>query len=1087
MVSSKPSGSEVVLPSDQSDITDGSSILVRTGLNQVLPQDKDIEKSQDSIESTTEEDISVPSESKCPHPPSFFTDQNGNLKFVTLVVRNPFIVFYSILILCVVISALLIRIVSKGGNPFVVTETYDIHDLRSSAYDSVQLAIDQVEVQRKEFMQINSEELVISTKPQENIIDQTLWIYESKTVDGLFGSKDSIRAMKEGSDLFTKERSHESYCQLKYENETSECVLPFSPLTMYYASKWDHTAAQIVIDELAQDYPANVLRYNFLGVCVEFDIFCPDFSSEEDIEWAVALNKNITRISDNWDGKGELNSDIDQVTLFAAYMKELNTKRGFVEYGYDKNFSIKNLKSFYSRGSYFWGGPLGGRKLNTTFNDDEEDKDQETLKQYIAKNLLQDMNKISSVDHNPEVNSYFFMGTLILEVLFDIAKRDGLLAFFSFLFVCVYIRISLGSWFLAAVGLFEIGVSIPISWFIFSVCLRIEYFSFLNSLALFIVAAIGADDIFIFMDAYKQSATPSPEDAYILESLESRMSWVYRRTGSAMAITSATTCFAFLSTLASPLAGMQAFGVFTALVIFIDYVLVMTLFCTAVIIYHNKLETKPCCSCFIGGCCQTVNPTPTMIAFSKSTATDGKNKKNEGEDKISKFFRTKVSSFILNQNVRVCLGALFFSWMIVASIYSSKLKPTEASDQFLSEDHPLQKSFSILGEEFSIAESDPSLAMSFTWGVGDVVRKGVNQLFKPDFFGTPVFLDTFTFDEECQLEMVQVCDDLLTNINYIPYIKQVNGLGSVKCFIEEFGAYSAIGNLDNCDSVRSGAWKLTDWTVPLESLPTFMSKFLNETSCFSDTRRTIMSHYANELGWDGSKMKFAGVSVESNVLSPYTNLAETVTREQYDMMIKISEGFDATMEASCGSKTIMTDLDAKFVFMNTQLIYVRSALVSGGLGLLIAFVVLLISTRLFHLALLATLSISCVLVSVTGIMVMQGWALGSIEAILISVVAGFSVDYVVHLAHSYERVNGDTETRITRAFSEMGISVMNGMVTSVGASLPLFFCQLVFFKKFGTFLCFTIGFSWIFANFAFMAVLAQGKIPITRKNKMFGF
>ena len=37
------------------------------------------------------------------------------------------------------------------------------------------------------------------------------------------------------------------------------------------------------------------------------------------------------------------------------------------------------------------------------------------------------------------------------------------------------------------------------------------------------------------MDAYKQSAF---QDASVLESLESRMSWVYRRTGSAMAITS---------------------------------------------------------------------------------------------------------------------------------------------------------------------------------------------------------------------------------------------------------------------------------------------------------------------------------------------------------------------------------------------------------------------------------------------------------------------------------------------------------------------------------------------------------------------
>jgi len=335
--------------------------------------------------------------------------------------------------------------------------------------------------------------------------------------------------------------------------------------------------------------------------------------------------------------------------------------------------------------------------------------------------------------------------------------------------------------------------------------------------------------------------------------------------------------------------------------------------------------------------------------------------------------------------------------------------------------------------------------------------------------------------------MVQTCDDLLTNKMYMPHIKQKNGLGTVKCFMEEFGAYSATGSLDNCDIVRKGAWKKENWTVPLDDLPSFMQKFLNETSCFSDEGSTILSYYKNELGWDGNKLKYAGISVESNVLDPYSNSPEMVARKEYDMMIKISEGFDATMEERCGTKAIMTDLGGKFVFMNNQHIYVRSAVVSSVIGLGIAFVVLFISTRLFHIAMLATLSISCVLVSVTGIMVMLGWKLGSIEAILISIVAGFSVDYVVHLAHSYERVDGETDTRITKAFGEMGISVMNGMVTSVGASLPLFFCQLQFFKKFGTFLCVIIAFSWLFANFAFMAILAQLNIPISKKKKMFGF
>merc|ERR1712119_185217 len=123
-------------------------------------------------------------------------------------------------------------------------------------------------------------------------------------------------------------------------------------------------------------------------------------------------------------------------------------------------------------------------------------------------------------------------------------------------------------------------------------------------------------------------------------------------------------------------------------------------------------------------------------------------------------------------------------------------------------------------------------------------------------------------------------------------------------------------------------------------------------------------------------------------------------------------------------------------------------------------------------------SITCVLLSVVGTMVILGWTLGSIESTLIGIIAGFSVDYVVHLAHAYEIASGDTNERIVEAFSDLGISVFNGMVTSVAASIPLFFCQLQFFAKFGTFLCLTIAFSWIFANFGFMSILAQLKLPI---------
>ncbi len=209
--------------------------------------------------------------------------------------------------------------------------------------------------------------------------------------------------------------------------------------------------------------------------------------------------------------------------------------------------------------------------------------------------------------------------------------------------------------------------------------------------------------------------------------------------------------------------------------------------------------------------------------------------------------------------------------------------------------------------------------------------------------------------------------------------------------------------------------------------------------------------------------------------------AEDIVRRHYDAFMKAATDLDSSMESVCQSNVIMTDLDQLFIFMNNQRIYRTSGLLGSMLGVLIAFGVLFIATRKLHIAIFATGSIMCVLISVVGSVTILGWSLGVIEAILISILAGFSVDYVIHLAHAYGEAEGDTASRVTEAFGDMGISVFSGMLTSIVASIPLFFCTLTFFAKFGTFLCLTIAFSWLFANFGFMSLLATFKVPMDKK------
>ena len=91
-----------------------------------------------------------------------------------------------------------------------------------------------------------------------------------------------------------------------------------------------------------------------------------------------------------------------------------------------------------------------------------------------------------------------------------------------------------------------------------------------------------------------------------------------------------------------------------------------------------------------------------------------------------------------------------------------------------------------------------------------------------------------------------------------------------------------------------------------------------------------------------------------------------------------------------------------------------------------------------------------------------------LESLNLVLVVGLSVDYVVHLAEGYSRSAASTRKERTRdMLEEVGISVLSGAVTTLGASALLLFAQIIFFYQFGIFMFFTILFSILYALILF--------------------
>jgi protein dispatched 1 len=133
-------------------------------------------------------------------------------------------------------------------------------------------------------------------------------------------------------------------------------------------------------------------------------------------------------------------------------------------------------------------------------------------------------------------------------IIMQYLLHDMTLAIGSLSFVVVCMLAQTKSGWLTFCAISQILASFPMAMLIYGPIIGIPYFGIFNVLAIFIILAIGCDNVFVFTDAFKQSMQAGPE---VTKTIVSRLSWAYRRAVSAMFVTSFTTFTAFVCVLPS--------------------------------------------------------------------------------------------------------------------------------------------------------------------------------------------------------------------------------------------------------------------------------------------------------------------------------------------------------------------------------------------------------------------------------------------------------------------------------------------------------------------------------------------------------
>lgn len=258
-----------------------------------------------------------------------------------------------------------------------------------------------------------------------------------------------------------------------------------------------------------------------------------------------------------YDGRGDVLLDIN-TTLAEVIQNKM-------AYWYiDGSFNSKNLKSSFIRSQLRVAYPIEGYCSYA----DRHEEQVEKINEYF--NSLVPYLKMASTKN---IDVLYGGPTLVDGQVTEAVVHDATLAAISFVMIIILVFLSTGCSFTSTLAaLITIVSCFPLAFFIYRIVFSIQAVGVLNVVSLFVIVGIGVDDVFVFINTFKQSGNMDS-----LPSLPHRLAYTITHAGKATFFTSLTTAVAFFANAAIDIPAVRQFGVFMGLVILLCYVQVLLL------------------------------------------------------------------------------------------------------------------------------------------------------------------------------------------------------------------------------------------------------------------------------------------------------------------------------------------------------------------------------------------------------------------------------------------------------------------------------------------------------------------------------
>lgn len=640
-------------------------------------------------------------------------------------------------------------------------------------------------------------------------------------------------------------------------------------------------------------------------------------------------------------------------------------------------------------------------------------------------------------------------------------------------FVLIYISLHTFSLFLGCLSMLQIFSSLPLAFFFYRAVGGISYFTQLHILTVFLVLGVGADDVFVYVDAWKQ-ARLRPE----LDTQFKRVHSTWTHTAQGVFNTSLTTASAFFATALNPVMPISSFGIYAAVAIIINYVLTITLFPTIVLIWENELS-----SCWAWARGRTVTRVPMGVDGAeradaeavlplpvadtpRSTSAAGRGGDDElaarsraapAADGAADASKLRLIERLFQQYYAPALNwaplarapwlkplslALVLAFATlggVGSYYASQLQPPTEQEQWFTPDHMYTGFGDLSSERFLSGAEDDYIEMTVVLGISGVSRPDFSRWFPDQNRGEAVFDDTFDLrDADAHSALLRLCDGLRDAPCAVDAC--VGGFGrlvrpnTLECPLEDFDAWY---NETKFNATRHGEYDGGEHRPTGDEFLELLQEFSQESGYET----------ASSIGFIDGTLKYVEVPFTATLLSgqPFS------TTFQYMDAIR-----DALRGVLAGRRGAAKLGEKPYVYAGRHFTWVvtERALVDGVLqGFTIcfpvAFCVLVVATGSPMLSVYAIVAIAMIVGTTLGFcQAVMGWGLGVAESISSTIVIGFSVDFVVHLGHAYrESAQPSRSEKTSDALTQMGITVLAGAITTGGSGLFMFPAQMTFFTK----------------------------------------